>query len=83
MISICKLKLFGLEKRLNNSKELAIRTSEKFSIQPLNSDDIGEIRRVQDVLNPDENVILVARQSESCLEVPTSLLILFTQLKND
>jgi hypothetical protein len=63
MISICKLKLFGLEKRLNNSKELAIRTSEKFSIQPLNSDDIGEIRRVQDVLNPDENVILVARQS--------------------
>lgn len=63
MISICKLKLFGLGKRLNNSKELAIRTSEKFSIQPLNSDDMGEIRRVQDVLNPDENVIIVARQS--------------------
>jgi hypothetical protein len=63
MISICKLKLFGLGKGLGNNKELAIRTSEKFSIQPLNSDDIGEIRKIQDVLNPDENVIIVARQS--------------------
>jgi PH (Pleckstrin Homology) domain-containing protein len=63
MLSIYKLKLFGLGKRLDNSKELANRTSEKFSIQPLNSDDMDEIRRIQDVLNPDENVIIVVRQS--------------------
>lgn len=55
--------MFGLGKRLDNSKELAMRTSEKFSIQPLSSDDMGEIRKIQDVLNPDENVIIVARQS--------------------
>jgi hypothetical protein len=53
--------LFGLGKRLG--KELSMRTSEKFSIQPLNSDDIGEIRGIQDVLNPDENVLIVACQS--------------------
>ena len=63
MISIYKLKLFGLGKRIDYSKELALRTSEKFSIQPLSSDDMGEIRKIQDVLNPDENVIVVARQS--------------------
>jgi hypothetical protein len=63
MLSIFNLKLFGLGKRLDNSKELANRTSEKFSIQPLNSDDMDEIRRIQDVLNPDENMIIVARQS--------------------
>ena len=40
-----------------------MRTSEKFSIQPLNSDDLNEIRKIRDVLNPDENVIIVARQS--------------------
>jgi hypothetical protein len=40
-----------------------MRTSEKFSIQPLNSDDLNEIRKIQAVLNPDENVIIVARQS--------------------
>lgn len=53
--------MFGLGKRLG--KELSMRTSEKFSTQPLNSDDMGEIRRIQDVLNPDENVVIVARQS--------------------
>ena len=63
MISIYKLKLFGFGKRLANGRDLALRASEKFSIQPLNSDDMGEIRRIQDVLNPDENVIIVARQS--------------------
>ena len=62
MRSTCKLKLFGLGKRLDKNNDLAIRTNEKFSIQPL-SDDMGEIRRIQDVLNPDENVIIVARQS--------------------
>ena len=50
-------------KRLDYSKELGMRVSERFSIQPLSSDDMGEIRRIQDVLNPDENVIMVARQS--------------------
>jgi hypothetical protein len=40
-----------------------LRTSEKFSIQALNSDDMNEIRRIQDVLNPNESVIIVARQS--------------------
>jgi hypothetical protein len=40
-----------------------MRTSEKFSIQPLNSDDLNDIRKIRDVLNPDENVIIVARQS--------------------
>jgi hypothetical protein len=55
--------LFGLGKRLDNSKELAIKISERFSIQPLNTDDMGEIRRIQDVLNPNENVMIVARQS--------------------
>lgn len=40
-----------------------MRTSEKFSIQALNSDDMNEIRRIQDVLNPNESVIIVARQS--------------------
>jgi hypothetical protein len=39
-----------------------MRTSEKFSIQPLNSDDLNDIRKIRDVLNPDENVIIVARQ---------------------
>lgn len=55
--------MFGLGKKLDSSKELVMRTSEKFSIQPLNSDDMGEIGRIQDVLNPNENVIIVARQS--------------------
>jgi Bacterial PH domain len=55
--------LFGLRKRLGNRNELDIRTSEKFSIQALNTDDMGEIRRIQDVLNPNESVIVVARQS--------------------
>jgi hypothetical protein len=55
--------LFGLGKKLDSSKELVMRTSEKFSIQPLNSDDMGEIGRIQDVLNPNENVIIVAHQS--------------------
>ena len=50
-------------KRLDNTKDLVMRTSEKFSIQPLNSDDLNEIRKIRDVLNPDENVIIVARQS--------------------
>lgn len=50
-------------KRLDNTKDLVIRTSEKFSIQPLKSDDLNEIRKIQDVLNPNENVIIVARQS--------------------
>ena len=63
MRSTCKLKLFGLGKRLDKNNDLAIRTNEKFSIQPLSSDDMGEIRRIQNVLNPDENVIIVARQS--------------------
>ncbi|MGH9975922.1 MAG: PH domain-containing protein [Nitrososphaeraceae archaeon] len=63
MRSTYKLKLFGLRKRLDTSRDLAIRTSEKFSIQPLSSDDMGEIRRIQNLLNPDENVIIVARQS--------------------
>ena len=40
-----------------------MRTSEKFSIQPLNSDDLNDIRKIRDVLNPAENVIIVARQS--------------------
>jgi len=40
-----------------------MRTGEKFSIQPLNSDDLNDIRKIRDVLNPDENVIIVARQS--------------------
>lgn len=55
--------MFGLGKRLDNTKDLVIRTSEKFSIQPLKSDDLNEIRKIQDVLNPNENVIIVARQS--------------------
>lgn len=50
-------------KRLDNTKDLVMKTSEKFSIQPLNSDDLNEIRKIQAVLNPDENVIIVARQS--------------------
>ncbi|MFY9964664.1 MAG: PH domain-containing protein [Nitrososphaeraceae archaeon] len=50
-------------KRLDNPKDLVMRTSEKFSIQPLNSDDLNDIRKIRDVLNPDENVIIVARQS--------------------
>jgi hypothetical protein len=40
-----------------------MRTSEKFSIQPLSSDNLNAIRKIRDVLNPDENVIIVARQS--------------------
>jgi hypothetical protein len=52
-----------LGKRLDNTKDLVMRTSEKFSIQPLNSDDLNAIRKIRDVLNPDENVIIVARQS--------------------
>jgi hypothetical protein len=55
--------LFGLGKRLDNTKDLVMRTSEKFSIQPLSSDDLNAIRKIRDVLNPDENVIIVARQS--------------------
>ena len=55
--------MFGLGKRLDNTKDLVMRTSEKFSIQPLNSDDLNDIRKIRDVLNPDENVIIVARQS--------------------
>lgn len=50
-------------KRLDSTKDLVMRTSEKFSIQPLNSDDLNEIRKIRDILNPDENVITVARQS--------------------
>jgi len=52
-----------LGKRLDNTKDLVMRTGEKFSIQPLNSDDLNDIRKIRDVLNPDENVIIVARQS--------------------
>jgi hypothetical protein len=52
-----------LGKRLDNTKDLVMRTSEKFSIQPLSSDNLNAIRKIRDVLNPDENVIIVARQS--------------------
>lgn len=55
--------MFGLRKQLGNRNELDLKSSKKFSIQTLNTDDIGEIRRIQDVLNPNESVIIVARQS--------------------
>lgn len=55
--------MFGLRRRLRNRNSLDMRTSEKFSIQALNSDDMNEIGRIQDVLNPNESVIIVARQS--------------------
>lgn len=55
--------LFGFGKRQGNNKGLVLRTTEKFSIQPLNSDDLEEIKKIRDLLNPDENVIIVARQS--------------------
>ena len=43
---------------------------------------MGEIRRIQDVLNPDENVIIVARQSRILPGGSYVTLILFTRLKN-
>ena len=52
-----------MRKQLGNRNELDLKSSKKFSIQTLNTDDIGEIRRIQDVLNPNESVIIVARQS--------------------
>lgn len=55
--------LFGFGKRPGNNKGLVLRTTEKFSIQPLNSDDLEEIKKIRNLLNPDENVIIVARQS--------------------
>jgi hypothetical protein len=57
------LELFGLRKQLGYRNELDLKSSKKFSIQTLNTDDIGEIRRIQDVLNPNESVIIVARRS--------------------
>jgi Leucine-rich repeat (LRR) protein len=55
--------LFGFGKRPGNNKGLVLRTTEKFSIQPLDSDDLEEIKKIRDLLNLDENVIIVARQS--------------------
>ena len=52
-----------MRKQLGYRNELDLKSSKKFSIQTLNTDDIGEIRRIQDVLNPNESVIIVARQS--------------------
>jgi hypothetical protein len=62
---MCKRKmLFGSGKRSANiNKELAVRTTEKFSLQPLNNNDLEEINKIHDLLNPDENVITIARQS--------------------
>ncbi len=33
------------------------------SIQPLDNDDLNEIKKIQEMLNPNEDVLVVARQS--------------------
>jgi hypothetical protein len=33
------------------------------SVQPLNNDDLNEIKKIQEMLNPNEDVLVVARQS--------------------
>jgi hypothetical protein len=61
---MCKREmLFGSGGRSGNNKELAVRTAKKFSIQPLNNNDLEEINKIHDLLNLDENVITIARQS--------------------
>ena len=59
---MCKREmLFGSGRRSGNNKELAVRTAEKFSIQPLNNNDLEEINKIHDLLNLDENVRTIAR----------------------
>ena len=37
--------------------------NEDASIQPLDNDDVNEIKKIQEMLNPNEDVLVVARQS--------------------
>jgi Bacterial PH domain len=42
------------------------------SIQPLDNDDLNEIKKIQEMLNPNEEVLVVARQGikENIVDIP-------------
>jgi len=51
----------GFGKRNNDKEQVAAATDD--SIQPLDNDDHQEIEKIKEMLNPNEEVIMVARQS--------------------
>ena len=53
---------FGLGKKNDNENEQAISTND--SIRPLDEEDFQEIEKIKEMLNPNESVIIVARQSK-------------------
>jgi hypothetical protein len=53
---------FGFGKKKENDKEQDPLTTDD-SIQPLDNDDYKEIEKIKEMLNPYENVLIVARQS--------------------
>lgn len=52
----------GFGKKDNDKEQLA-ETRQNDSIQPLNDDDYQEIEKIKEMLNPNEEVIMVAQQS--------------------
>ncbi len=53
---------FGFGKKSDNVKEQEVPKDDT-SIAPLDGNDLQEIKKIREMLNPDESVLLVARQS--------------------
>ena len=54
---------WGFGKKDNDKEQLTPPPPQNDSIQPLNDDDYQEIEKIKEMLNPNEEVIMVAQQS--------------------